>query len=287
MYENFSWPTLAEKRNRLTRAYEPFQPFFLMELARNFKPQIFLDIGANVGVYSLFMSTVASIETVHSVEAASSTFSLLRKVVNKNNLDGIIDLHNIAVSNFVGELSFGVVSPLSGANSIISTSIHARSKFTEVLTVQTTTLDKLVNERDQSICIKMDIEGHEVAAVEGARLLFKKNRVLLQIEEYGDRGLISYLETLGFRTIMRIGPDYYLTNDPHFAFEEKLIGIFEEAVNQMIKSHKTQLNLEVQSSAIRIDIFRVATIELRGTPARIARYLKKIITNSLGKMLGN
>jgi hypothetical protein len=57
----------------------------------------------------------------------------------------------------------------------------------------------------------MDIEGHELAALRGARQLLLRNRCFLQVEVFPANGkaVISYLEELGFSIVNKIERDFY------------------------------------------------------------------------------
>ena len=143
MYNHFQWPPVARGRNRLTQNYEPIQPFMLLELARVLEMDAFLDIGANIGVYSVFMSTVPSIAEIHAFEAAPQAYEQMQAALAANNLEQRVQTHPLAVSSERGQLKFGLVSDTSGANSVVDSSIHEHGKFSDVISVDSVPLDEI------------------------------------------------------------------------------------------------------------------------------------------------
>jgi len=232
---------VAKQRNALTRSYEPLQPFLLLELAKAAGSQVFIDIGANIGVYSLFFSRLPQISRIIAFEAAPQTFREMTDVVAANGLTERVELHNRALSDNNDPLQFGIISTYSGANSVIGTSIHDHEKFTDTITVQATRLDQIVDLRDQALCLKIDVEGHEPAVLAGAVETLKHNHCVLQMENYGDENAASpILQELGFRRCFSVGPDAYLTNCAALGDADQCLGLFEAAASAMIKSNLSE-----------------------------------------------
>ena len=228
MYASFAWTDVAEARNRITRRFEPIQPFLLLELARAAGSEAFIDVGANIGLYSVFLSSLPSIERITAFEAAPATFEALRAVVDANGLAARMDLRNLAVSASDAPVTFGIMGPVSGANGVVDTTIHKTARFSGTITVASTRLDEALELRDRRICLKIDVEGHEAPVVAGAERTLAGNLCVLQIEAYGgETGAIDALAALGFRRCFAAGPDIYMTNDPALFDADRLLGVFE------------------------------------------------------------
>lgn len=167
--------------NRLALAHFNHEPE-LAELLSRLKETdyVFLDAGANFGYWSvLASSTMFGEKRAIAIEASSETFKFLEFNQTRNN--NRFSIHNNAVFNEDGRvLSFSSgahagrhVDPLSATGCELITSIS---------------LDGLVRDYqlpvNERIVLKLDVEGSEVEALEGARNLLNRD-VLLIYEEHG------------------------------------------------------------------------------------------------------
>ncbi|HVN92298.1 MAG TPA: FkbM family methyltransferase [Terracidiphilus sp.] len=89
--------------------YVGLQEFFDMMVPLHLlRPgDLFLDIGANVGAYTILASGVCRANT-HAFEPDPNTFRRLKKNVAINKLDGVVEAHNSAVGATGGEVAFTV-----------------------------------------------------------------------------------------------------------------------------------------------------------------------------------
>lgn len=268
------WTAASIKRNELTKAMEPIQPFFLYALAKRLSCTVFLDIGANVGAYSILFAETEAIGQIHAFEPSPDAFNELTTNIEQNGLGGKITPHQIAVSDRAGKASFGIVDGLSGCNSIAQTSIHAN--FNSTIEVRTACLDDLLSLSGQSICVKLDIEGHEPAAIAGMTRLMRENSILLQVEEWGDHHLPELLT--GSNQISQIGHDGYFTN--MHCPPETVVSAMEEASERLIGDNLAEL--ERSWAAISPIKKRIGDLELRlnGKTASFVRRLKSTLFNT-------
>jgi FkbM family methyltransferase len=261
------WTPASVKRNAVTRAMEPVQPFFLLALAKRLECTVFLDVGANVGAYALLFSDTMP---VHAFEPAPEAFKELATNVELNDLSGKITAHQVAASNINGQVAFGLVDGLSGRNSIADTSIHA--SFNSKIEVRVAPIDDLLPLSEERVCIKLDIEGHEPEAIAGMARLLETNTVLLQVEEWGAHRLPNLLGGHGLTEFSRIGHDCYFTNAE--CSPALITSAFEEAAEMLIESNSAAPP-EILDRTIRR---RVGDIELsiHGKSAALVRRLKKL-----------
>lgn len=138
--------------------------------------KIFFDIGANVGSYTMALSKSAA--RTYSFEASSSNAAVLRNFVKLSGFD-TIEVVNKAISNYTGKNISIYSSPDTGGN---NTQFCDFGKGCE--TVSTITLDQFVadNSIDHVDVIKIDIEGSELAAFQGAHDLLSKSHPILLVE---------------------------------------------------------------------------------------------------------
>ena len=89
--------------NMYTGLHEFEDMAFMMHLLR--PEDTFVDIGANIGSYSVLSAGVVGCHTL-AIEPVPSTFQLLRQNVGLNRLDERVELHNVGVGSAEGTLRF-------------------------------------------------------------------------------------------------------------------------------------------------------------------------------------
>ena len=157
-----------------------------------------IDAGANKGVYLYHLAR--HYRRVAGFEPLPSLASYLKAAAPKN-----ATVHNIALSNVTG---VATLSLPQGFNELGSLEAHTSEAWTtsaavERHQVETHPLDSFGFE-DVSF-LKIDVEGHEMAVLQGAENTLKRWRppVLVEVEERhaigGVRRLRDYMENLGYR----------------------------------------------------------------------------------------
>ncbi len=125
---------------------------------------LFLDVGANVGSYVVLASGVCRARTI-AFEPDPNTAGALRRNVSINQLDELVTVHEAAVGNVESMVPFTV--GLDTVNKV------AQPGVTGTRTVRQCRLDDVVP-ADNPIMVKIDIEGYEEAALDGAHVLLAK-----------------------------------------------------------------------------------------------------------------
>jgi FkbM family methyltransferase len=206
----------SKKRLGFFMKIEEVQITIFLFLCKEIRPDNFLDVGANVGFYSLILKKYFPHVKVFAFEPTPETFRELE--INFSMNPGLVDgcsLHNLAISSSIGTIDFMNFGEMSGRNGIASTSIHRRSESTKVIKVSTVCLDDLNEEIAGSCMIKVDTEGHEVDVIRGGEGFLRRNNCVVQIEEgHGkSEGCIKDIfAAYGYSKILKIGPDSYYTN---------------------------------------------------------------------------
>ena len=273
MYDRFKWTSGSFRRNRLTQEYEPLQPFFFVALAERAGCQTFVDVGANIGAYSLFATLIPTVRGIFGFEADPATFEELKRNVRVNNLEQRIEIRSNAVSDAVGTLTFGSIGHLSGGNSVVSTSIHHASKFRNRYTVEATTLDQMfAGSVLGPIALKIDVEGHEPEVLDGGKSMLRANPAVIQIECYEGSGseTRNRLDNLGFGQITTIGPDQYFTNVDPLLDPGVVIATYERAVGDMIAYYHRDKPIVVERGDFKLEVV--------GKSADLARRLKQLVS---------
>lgn len=117
---------------------------------------LFVDVGANVGSYTLLAAGVAGARAL-SLEPVPETFSRLRRNILLNDLQDRVRCESIAVAAAEGFLR--MTTHLDTMNRITDSA--------EGSLVRAATLDSLLGAEAPTL-LKIDVEGHEASALAGA-----------------------------------------------------------------------------------------------------------------------
>ncbi len=131
---------------------------FLLHFLR--QGDLFVDAGANVGVYTVLASCAIGCRSV-AVEAQPATFLKLTDNLRLNDIGAKVEALNFALGEENGELRF--TSELDTMNHVL-----AEGESAEAITVQVYPLDTVLEGRRPQL-IKIDVEGFETLVIGGAR----------------------------------------------------------------------------------------------------------------------
>ncbi|MBI1417884.1 MAG: FkbM family methyltransferase [Limimaricola sp.] len=144
--------------------------FFVKSVIRSRRR--FLDIGANIGVYTYYFSRYFS--DVNSFEPISEITSRISALDRRN-----VTVHNVALSNAKGVLDFFI--PIDkGALVTGLASLEPREPPFEIRRIEVHTIDSY-KFTDVDL-IKIDVEGHEYHVIEGALETIGRNKPILIVE---------------------------------------------------------------------------------------------------------
>jgi FkbM family methyltransferase len=127
----------------------------------------FLDVGANIGTYSVLAAGVAGCR-VMAMEPVPETYALLVGNLRRNSLLGSAETLNVAASDRAGTVR--MTSAEDSTNHVLGAEERGG------IEVRTATLDELVNV-DGPVFMKIDVEGHEAQALAGASRLMGDARL--------------------------------------------------------------------------------------------------------------
>jgi FkbM family methyltransferase len=151
----------------------------------------FLDVGANIGLYSVMAAKINHDLTIHAFEPGKGAIHFLRKNVKENNLDHI-QIHELAMSNQDNTLQFHetthpkfpwLAHNLNGSSSLQST--HGRQKPV-VYNVGVCRLSTFLTQHNLSNfdLIKLDTEHTEQLILADSIDIIRQNRPVIMIEIY-------------------------------------------------------------------------------------------------------
>lgn len=160
-----------------------WEPWIELALGKLVKPGMrFADVGANFGYYTLLGAQWVGPEgKVFAFEANPGICRKLRKSVSVNGFDDRVRVFDVAVFSRETELEFGFVHEYSGGGAI-GAGGHAQWEPQRVR-VRAAPLDLLLADLPSVDILKIDVEGAEPDAIEGAAaLLDRSHKVTLVVE---------------------------------------------------------------------------------------------------------
>jgi len=149
-------------------------------IAASIKPDMtVLDIGANIGIFSiLFGRVIGDSGRVFAFEPSPVPFGDLQHNIQLNGLSERVKSHQIAIGNRSGKLEFYLTDdPRDTQHSAIPPTTYAT--VSEKIEVPMLTLDSFCMEGALSPdVIKIDVEGFEPFVLEGARNTIQRAKTL-------------------------------------------------------------------------------------------------------------
>ena len=193
------------------RPYEPIETEIVKTHVE--KNNIVVDIGANIGYYTLLMALNQA--KVFSYEPEPKNFKLLQKNVNLNNFSSNVKLYNKAASKYNGfsklflagatDLNGGVIVDRAkggapGMHTLSNNRFDSNSIDVEVTKLN---LDKID-------FAKIDVEGHELHVLEGMKILPTKiliefNPLYLQASGKNYNDFFHFIEKFTIKQISKDG----------------------------------------------------------------------------------
>ena len=209
------------------------------------KVNVFYDIGANIGYYSLLAEMENSDIKVVGFEPAKGPLFFFRENVRINNFQKI-KIEEIALSEKEGEITFYEIKnkKYSYLEHNLAGESNAGSKTTDrnfVKTqVKTTTLDKYIIENKEEMIdlIKMDTEGTEHLIHENANIVLEKMKPIFICETLFNK-IESKLETI----FLKHGYEFYNHTEDGLKKVESLKRTTDNGVRNCFFVHPSKFHL--------------------------------------------
>jgi FkbM family methyltransferase len=193
----------------VTGCYEPNEFYLLDKVLR--PGMTFIDVGANMGVYTLFASRkVGKTGEVVAIEPSSRDFERLRDSVELNRLANV-RLVQVAVSSRRAQAELLIAAEEHSGHNTLGAFAYDTVVAQGKERVRVERLDDIVEQErlGRVDAIKMDVEGAELLALEGAERALARFRPMILLE-LSDRALVhqgctsgqvwDFLGQRGYRT---------------------------------------------------------------------------------------
>ena len=170
----------------------------------------FYDVGANIGVYSLYAAQKGN--SVVAIEPESSSYAVLNRNIHLNGYSKTIYALNLAVYNqeVLSKLNIGNYQPGKSGHSFhdkLDSSLHLPTRKHEQAVIGMP-LDTLVNRyaMDFPNVIKIDVDGNESKIIEGMKTILKDRRlksIAIEIDKSIDshKEISKTLAAVGFKLL--------------------------------------------------------------------------------------
>ncbi len=165
---------------------------------------VFIDVGAHVGRWTLFVSKTAS--RVLAFEAHPETYQYLVRNIETNQVKNV-EAFNVALSDAEKKIRFNARELSHASVSMISEEGN--------IEVESKPLDFFTKAIPEVELLKIDAESHEFYVLRGAReTLQKTKRIICEINGESDRQrVIDFLRSFGFAHVEKLPDeaDFYFT----------------------------------------------------------------------------
>jgi FkbM family methyltransferase len=150
----------------------------------------FIDVGANIGIYSLFFLSLNASTKVICVEPFEKNFSMLKENLILNNFVHRATCIEFPFSEFVECSNFDIQDDREGGSGYkLVDSSNSKS------IIKTSTLDSLANIFDTFI-LKIDTDGNDFKILKGARKCLENNlidSILIESDSMQQKMIANYL----------------------------------------------------------------------------------------------
>lgn len=160
---------------------------FLLHLLR--PGDLFCDIGANVGSYTILASAIAKAETI-AFEPVQETVQRLSRNIRANRIDALVTVQAVVLGPQDGSVEFTV------GHDTMNHVATAQDQLTRSLPMRR--LDSVLDGRCP-IFLKIDVEGFEEEVFSGAQMTLSNPRLVAISTELFTPKLCQMMETKGFR----------------------------------------------------------------------------------------
>jgi len=178
---------------------------------RHYKqPFSYLDIGANIGLYSLVALTNKHVQQVHCFDPDSATLPYLYANLEQTKSTNYT-VHPYAVSSEAGTLVLSKEAGHSGASTVQAPTFDSDAQET-ITAVNHEYLNQQFQSDEHRILVKIDVEGHELTVLETLGNSDFFNRIAEVYAEFNTQmsdtsAMHDWFISHGFRETMHMGSE--------------------------------------------------------------------------------
>jgi FkbM family methyltransferase len=180
----------------------------------------FIDIGANIGCFTLYFGRQGGFKHIYSFEPDPGNYAQLTSNIWLNDLVRSVQAFQLALSAENGTAEF--YRPMNrqadefGKYNMGTSGLDKyprRHEGSEKVQVVKKRLDDVLSVAGKTLAIKIDVEGHELSVLKGMEELLRNNDCGLMMEVWSHvpencKAVNAFLDSLGYiRTAQDVEPD--------------------------------------------------------------------------------
>lgn len=239
----------SKGRLDLTYDYETSTIYAFKRILQEIEAHALVDVGANIGVYSVFCSDSPSLKEIHAFDPAPASYSLLAQNASLQRRDRVkIQTHQIAASSTVSVVPFQIVAPTSGANSVVG----EKEAGKDYIDVDARPLDDVIKIRNRRLAVKIDVEGHEAEAIRGMTSLLRENDCYIQVEALREariKEVRELLESFGYEYVFSLRDDHLFLHNNLAGHTKNILSIIAASLHHDLRD-LMHLRREKRSAAV-------------------------------------
>ncbi len=177
-----------------------------MHCCAQLRPEIFLDIGANIGLYSCILLKNCCVPRAILFEPDRLNLIQLRANLLINDLLDLAEIHEVALGDVAGTGHL-IPGKIDGGFSQIIAGAHIDDGGGyEVKIVR---LDDALSLSNRRLLIKIDVEHYESRVLAGMTRTLRDNRCLVQIETFETRDqVVAMMAEIGYDLVLSFAPNF-------------------------------------------------------------------------------
>jgi FkbM family methyltransferase len=194
--------------------------FALMaEQRRHFDGEaVFLDIGAHWGLYALIAHKSGLFKRIVAVEPDPVNYAQLQANLFLNGAEHAVEALKVAASNRARTFGLYRRTEVNRGGTRVVEEVQGNE-----MTCHAVRLDDVLDFSGKLLVIKMDVESHEIEAIDGMLGLLSRNRCVIQLEIWDDpeeegRRRLRHFEELfgryGIKYVRSIVADHFYVSQP-------------------------------------------------------------------------
>ncbi len=192
--------------------WEEVQLEELAGLAHRRRIDVFLDVGANAGFYSIMFAIKRLAGEIIAFEPDPGNYARLMANLDANDLASRVAVVPLALGDRASEVTLYEGAKWNRGESTIVVPEQTPQEVT--FTVRQVRFDDEYSFAGKAIIVKMDVEGYEFHSLAGMERTLRDNECYLQVELYSERieELKALLAGYGYRYLHTHDIDHFFTN---------------------------------------------------------------------------
>jgi len=173
------------------------------------RPEIVVDAGANIGLYTLAACRLGAPEIV-AFEPNPVVYTHLAGNVFLNGFADRVRLHECALGADDGEGDLFLCDRHAEVSTLRPSAMEKSFSYQRSRTVRVARFDSLYQWTGRRILIKVDVEGFEDQVLAGMAQLLERNQIVLMVEIFqSDSPAFAMLQALGYAKTGQFGRNFW------------------------------------------------------------------------------